>query len=124
MRIKHFLKDHAYQNVPLTYDEGYELGLYALAGCRGDGAAQIRSVVALAALNTLATYGWRWSRAAERRHGHRLPEDAAEQIAGICAAVFREDIGRSEFGFLEPQVEFAVDNCGMGGDLVLTANVS
>ena len=30
----------------------------------------------------------------------------------------------SQFGFLEPKVSFATDNCGMGGDLTVTANVS
>ncbi|MBP9771093.1 hypothetical protein KBC97_02930 [Candidatus Gracilibacteria bacterium] len=60
----------------------------------------------------------------EKHHGHRLPKDAAEQIAGICAAIFEHDIATSEFGFLKPDVKFAMDNCGMGGDLVVTANIS
>ncbi len=124
MEIKHFLKDHAYQNIPLTFDEAYSLGLYALEGCAGNQLAQIQSIVILSALHTRSTYAWQWSEVAERHHGHRLPQSAAEQIAGVCAAVFQKDIAVSEFGFLEPKVPYAMDNCGMGGDLIVTANVS
>lgn len=124
MEIKHFLKDHAYQNIPLTYDEAYSLGLYVLEGCAGNTLAQIQSVAVLSALHTKATYAWQWRRTSERRHGHPLPRNAAEQIAGICAAVFQNDIAVSSFGFLNPNVPYAMDNCGMGGDLVVTANVS
>lgn len=73
---------------------------------------------------TKATYAWRWCKVAERQHGHKLPKTAAEQIAGICAAVFQKDIALSANGFLEPNVAYAMDNCGMGGDLIVTANVS
>ena len=124
MEIKHFLKDHAYQNIPLTFDEAYSLGLYALEGCAGNQLAQIQSIAILSALHTRSTYAWQWSEVAERHHGHRLPKSAAEQIAGVCAAVFQNDIAVSEFGFLEPKVPYAMDNCGMGGDLIVTANVS
>ena len=124
MEIKHFLKDHAYQNVPLTFDEAYSLGLYTLKGCAGNQLAQIQSIAVLSALHTRATYTWKWDRIGELQHGHRLPESAAEQIAGVCAAVFERDIAASEFGFLEPNVPYALDNCGMGGDLIVTANVS
>ncbi len=124
MEIKHFLKDHAYQNIPLTFDEAYSLGLYALEGCAGNQLAQIQSIAILSALHTRSTYAWQWSEVAERHHGHRLPQSAAEQIAGVCAAVFQNDIAVSEFGFLEPKVPYAMDNCGMGGDLIVTANVS
>lgn len=124
MEIKHFLKDHAYQNIPLTFDEAYSLGVYALEGCAGDQLAQIQSIAALSALHTHSTYAWEWSEMVECHHGHRLPRNAAEQIAGICAAVFQRDIAESQFGFLEPNVSYAMDNCGMGGDLIVTANVS
>ncbi len=124
MEIKHFLKDHAYQNIPLTFDEAYSLGLYALEGCEGNQKAQIQSIVILSALHTRSTYAWQWSEIAERHHGHRLPQNAAEQIAGVCAAVFQKDIAVSQFGFLEPNIPYAMDNCGMGGDLIVTANVS
>lgn len=56
--------------------------------------------------------------------GVSTPISAAEQIAGVCAAVFCEDIAKSKSGFIRPRVNFAMDNCGMGGDLVVTANVS
>ena len=124
MEIKHFLKDHAYQNIPLTFDEAYSLGRYALEGCAGNQLAQIQSIAILSALHTRSTYAWRWNESAERHHEHRLPQSAAEQIAGVCAAVFQHDIAVSEFGFLEPKVPYAMDNCGMGGDLIVTANVS
>lgn len=124
METGHFLKDHAYQNIPLTFDEAYSLGLYALEGCAGNQLAQIQSIAILSALHTRSTYTWQWSEAAERHHGHRLPKNAAEQIAGVCAAVFQNDIAVSQFGFLKPNVPYAMDNCGMGGDLIVTANVS
>lgn len=124
MEIKHFLKDHAYQNIPLTYEEAYSLGCYVLEGCAGNALAQIQSIAVLSALHTKATYAWRWHKTTERHHGHRLPKTAAEQIAGICAAVFQHDIAVSASGFLEPNVPYAMDNCGMGGDLIVTANVS
>jgi len=124
MDTKHFLKDHAYQNIPLTFDEAYSLGLYALEGCAGNQFAQIQSIATLSALHTCSTYAWQWSEGAKRRHGHHLPKNAAEQIAGVCAAVFQNDVAVSQFGFLEPSVTYAMDNCGMGGDLIVTANVS
>src|SRR3989344_3016050 len=124
MDIKHVLKDHAYQNTPLNYEEACALGIYTLKGCAGDAEAQIQSIAALCALHTQAAYAWRWTSQAEALHGHRLPRSAGEQIAGICAAVFKHDIATSEFGFLSPDVPCVMDNCGMGWDLVLTANVS
>ena len=124
MEIKHLLKDHAYQNIPLTFDEAYSLGLHALEGCVGNQLAQIQSIAILSALHTRSTYAWQWNEKTGCQHGHRLPQNAAEQIAGVCAAVFIKDIALSEFGFLEPNVPYAMDNCGMGGDLILTANVS
>lgn len=124
VNIKHVLKNHAYQNIPLTYEEAYALGLYALQGCNGNRLAQIQSVAALSALHNYATYKWVRSQKAEDLHGHRLPANAAEQIAGVCAAIFEADIRRSRYGFLTPKVSMVMDNCGMGGDLVVTPNVS
>ncbi len=124
MEVKHFLRDHAYQNIPLAYDEAYALGKYVLQGCAGDTLAQIQSVAVLCALHNKSTYAWQCSDEDQRTHGHQLPTTAADQIAGICAAVFEGDIAVSEFGYLEPNVPYAMDNCGMGGDLVLTANIS
>lgn len=126
--VKHFLKGHAYQNIPLSYEEAYALGMYALKGCKNDDKdgklAQIQSIAVLCALHTRATYLWTQGEADEEHHGHYLPKTAAEQIAGLCAAVFNHDIAKSEFGFLKPDVPYAMDNCGMGGDLLVTANVS
>jgi anthranilate phosphoribosyltransferase len=46
-------------------------------------------------------------------------------IAGICAAVFEKDIGKSTEGFLTiPGREYVLENCGMGGDTIPTPNVS
>lgn len=125
MDIKHFSKDHASQNIPLNYEEAYALGQYALKGCHGDALAQIQSIAMLSALHNKATYAWQWTHEAQHVHGgHNLPPNAAEQIAGVCAAIFDLDIGESEFGFANPDVPCVMDNCGMGGDLIVTANVS
>lgn len=124
MDIKHILKDHAYQNIPLSYEEAFALGVYTIEGCRGNEMAQKQSIAALCALHTRATYAWKNDRYIEEMHGHRLPKNSAEQIAGICAAVYQQDIEISEFGYLKPDVPFVMDNCGMGGDIVVTPNVS
>ncbi|MBU4511820.1 hypothetical protein KKD19_01055 [Patescibacteria group bacterium] len=122
--IKHVLKHHSQQNIPLNFDEAYSLGEHVLRGCRGDHEAQVQSLMALSSLHSIATYGWKREERQEDYHGHYLPKNSAEQIAGICAAIFKQDIAVSEFGFLEPNISYAMDNCGMGGDLVVTANVS
>ncbi len=126
INIKHILKNHAYRNIPLSFDEAYSLGEYVLEGCKGNKLAQIQSIAALCALHTKATYSWEENKNREKEHNdnHSLPKNAAEQIAGICAAVFEHDIAVSEFGFLNPNVPYAIDNCGMGGDLIITANIS
>ena len=124
MDAKHFMKDHASQNIPLTFEEAYSLGSQVIKGCNGDQLAQIQSIALLSALHNHSTYTWKWDEASEHRHGHRLPKSSAEQIAGVCAAVFQEDIAVSVFGFLNPNVPYAMDNCGMGGDLIVTANIS
>jgi anthranilate phosphoribosyltransferase len=129
-RVKHFLKEHAGMNIPLAFDEAYDLGCYALEGCRGDQRksktklAQIQSITVLSALHNKATYGWKSDGIALEHNGHKLPFNSAEQIAGVCAAIFEQDIGKSEFKYLKPNVPYAMDNCGMGGDLITTANVS
>ncbi len=109
LNVKHCLKDHAYRNLALSFEEAYELGLMALVGCNGDELAKIQSIALLSALHNKATY---------------LSLNGASQIAGVCAAIFEADIGESKSGFLNPKVDYAMDNCGMGGDLVVTANVS
>ena len=122
--IKHCVKDHGSRNTPLNFEEAYELGIHMLDGCRGNKLAQIQSIATLSLLHTKATYSWYWTNQQSRVHKHRLSSNAAEQIAGICATIFKEDIAKSEFGFLQPKVPYAMDNCGMGGDLIVTANVS
>lgn len=119
MDIKRVLKHNAFQNVPLGYDEAYELGCAAVAACAEDADPMLRiqTVTALSALHTKATYQYRGD-------GVSTPESAAEQIAGICAAIFENDIAKSRFGFARPKVPYVMDNCGMGGDLITTANVS
>jgi len=119
--VKHFVKEHSARNIPLCFDEAYELGVYLMDACKGNELASIQSISLLTALHNQATYAWKKN---GRKVDHPLPEDSAEQIAGICAAVFELDIARSDFGFLLPKVPYAMDNCGMGGDLVVTANVS
>lgn len=121
---KHIMKEHATRNIPLGFDEAHELGMYLMEACKGDTRkilAQIQSMALLTALHNQATYAWDGD---GRRADHELPDSAADQIAGICAAIFEYDIAQSEFGFLAPSVSYVMDNCGMGGDLLLTANVS
>lgn len=136
--IKHILKSHAYLNIPLSYREAYDLGAFALKGCESDekgplalqGHAEniralVQSVSAMCALHPMATYAWEGNATAAEEHGHEFPRNAAEQIAGICAAIFELDLAKSQFGFLRPYgVKYVLDSCGMGGDLVRTANVS
>lgn len=115
------MKEHAGRNIPLNYQEAYDLGLYLMEACRGNELAGKQIGALLSALHNQALYAWRLD---GQKAGHSLPKNAAEQIAGICAAEFNEDIAKSQFGFLEPSVPFVMDNCGMGGDLIPTANVS
>jgi anthranilate phosphoribosyltransferase len=126
MNARHLVKFHSTLNVPLTYEESYDLGVSVLEGCRENGLARIQSIALLTALHNVAIYKWRKpaGNRLEILHGHRLPENAAEQIAGICAAIFEHDIKCSEFGFLKPKADCVIDNCGMGGDLIMTANMS
>lgn len=121
--IKHILKWHAYRNMPLSYEEAYDLGVYAIESCQnGNFLAQIQSISCLCALHTKSTY--KWQKKKGEKHKHRLPINSSEQIAGICAAVFQKDIAKSKCGFLHPRIKYAMDNCGMGGDNIVTANVS
>ncbi len=130
---KHLAKTHVAQNIPLNYDEAYELGCLAVDSCNividqqvsGQSLTNVTQTIALlSALHNQATYAWQYSQNAQKLHDHRLPKTAAEQIAGICVAVFNHDIANSDFGFLNPKVEYVMDNCGMGGDLIVTANIS
>lgn len=116
--INSLLKSNGYQNKPLSFEEAYLLGVFTLATHRSDltpllpmdvRTATIQSVAALCSLHNKALY--------ER-------EGSAVQIAGICASVFDYDIGVSRNGFVHPHVEEVMDNCGMGGDLYRTPNLS
>ena len=93
----------------LDFEAAYLLGIYAISlynkslggiFSQDRRTAEIQSTAAFCTFHTKETY---------------RSEAAAEQIAGVCAAVFDYDIGTSENGFLEPDVEYAMDNCGMGG---------
>jgi len=121
--VKHLVKFHAAQNIPLSYDEAYRLGWQAVLSINGDELSRIQSTSLLTALHNQATYSWT-NRGYIPGHDHYVPQNAAEQVAGVCAAIFNKDISQSEKRFVEPNVPFAVDNCGMGGDIVVTANVS
>lgn len=116
--INNILKNNAYQNKPLSFEEGYALGIYNLYPYKEELSniidvnktlAEKQGIAALCALHNKETY----------KH-----KDAGQQIAGICAAVFDYDISISKKSFLNPDVDFVMDNCGMGGDLYRTANVS
>lgn len=116
------------QGIPLPYDRAYELGVRAVRSSREElsAADAIASIALLVGFHTRGIYSFNRKTAGILPNtGHEIPEDAAEQIAGICAAVFDEDIKKSSNGFLNPGLEAPViDNCGMGGDLLRTANVS
>lgn len=122
--VKHVMKYHAAQNIPLTFDEAYALGEITMSGCKGESQDQVQSIAILCALHNKAVYSWELNQKDADNHPGELPKSAAEQIAGICAAIFQHDIGSSEYGFLNPRVPYVMDNCGMGGDLTVTANVS
>lgn len=122
--VKHGLKYHAYRNVPLSYAEAYALGCMVMDGCDGDSLAQIQSLATLCALHNPATYAYSPSRNGGNGLCHDTPTSAADQIAGLAAAVFERDVAKSPSGFLQPNVPYVMDNCGMGGDMVVTANVS
>lgn len=116
--INHVLKYYAYQNKPLDFETAYLLGVFTLYPYKEElnnifsekkEVAEKQSIAALCALHNQETY---------RRAG------AEQQIAGICAAIFDYDIRISENSYLTPDIEYAIDNCGMGGDLLRTPNVS
>ncbi len=115
--INTLLKQYGYRNRPLPFEQAYLLGAFALAPF----VEQLRSITnvpketiivqSIAALSTFHT------RAVYQQ------EESEQQIAGICAAIFDYDIGTSQKGFLHPSAE-VMDNCGMGGDLYRTPNLS
>jgi anthranilate phosphoribosyltransferase len=116
--INNILKNNAYQNKPLDFRKAYLLGAYVLYPYSNNldeifdldkEFAEKQGIAALCALHNRETYR------------HPL---AAEQIAGISSAIFDYDIRLSKNGFFEPEIDYAMDNCGMGGDIYRTPNVS
>jgi anthranilate phosphoribosyltransferase len=117
--VNNILKHHAYQSKPLGFQEAYLLGVFSIYGYNptqfpdtfqmDPTIVEKQSIAALCALHNSHLY---------------TQKNAAAQIAGITAAVFDYDIRVSKNGFLNPNVEFCMDNCGMGGDLFRTPNVS
>ena len=53
------MKEHAGRNIPLGYQDAYELGLYVMAACRGDELAGKQIGSLLSALHNQALYGWK-----------------------------------------------------------------
>lgn len=109
------LKQFAYRDQPLDFETGYLTGLFALAPYDetirerfGEDRDLIerQSIALLCSLHNQSTY---------------RQENSGEQIAGIVAAVLDHDIGRRTV--FRPGIA-AMDNCGMGGDLYRTPNVS
>jgi anthranilate phosphoribosyltransferase len=116
--VNNILKHYAYQNKPLDFETAYIMGVFTLYPYKQelDGVfsenkelAEKQSIAALCSLHNKETY---------------KKEGAEQQIAGICAAIFDYDIRTSENSYLNPKIEYALDNCGMGGDLLKTPNVS
>jgi len=123
--VRDLLKSYAYQNKPLDFNRAYTLGIYTLAPYKPElkeifkedlESISKRSLAVLCALHNRETYG------CHQKNNQLYP--AAEQIAGICAAIFDYDLGLSKKGYLKPRVPYAIDNCGMGGDVRVTPNVS
>jgi anthranilate phosphoribosyltransferase len=99
------------QGKPLSYDLAYELGQASVEAVVGQNMKAI--------IDTTAMLTGLYHRATLAH------PDTPEMIAGLCAAVFEHDIGKSQHGFLEvPGVQLAMENCGMGGDTIVTPNVS
>jgi hypothetical protein len=116
--VNKLLKVQGYQNKPLSFDQAYVLGAFSLSpfvsALNGifempTAKVHIQSVAALTTFHNRAVY---------------QDQDSGEQIAGICSAVFDYDLGESSAGFVNPNVNEIIDNCGMGGDLIKTPNLS
>ena len=78
---RHIMKEHAGRNIPLSYQEAYDLGLYLMNACRGEELAGRQIGALLSALHNQALYAWQLN---GRETTHPLPNNSAEQIAGIC----------------------------------------
>lgn len=109
--INRLCKYFVQQGKALPYNEAYELGQASVeAAIGGDRMLTIDTTSILTALYHVTTLSH---------------EDAPAMIAGLSAAVFKFDIGESPQGFLNvPGLDYAMENCGMGGDTIVTPNVS
>lgn len=114
---KTLLKEHGYIDEPLGFEDAYLLGCQTLYGLGNNELedvfdqnreeARYQSLTALSVLHDQELYSH---------------DGAAEQIAGVTAAIFEYDIG--EDSTIAPDAGNAMDNCGMGGDMYRTPNVS
>lgn len=115
--INMVLKHNAYLNKPLNFENAYLMGAFTMAAYNEDlreafgldrETILVQSVAALCSLHNRDLY---------------KQANSGKQIAGICAAIFDYDISRSTYGFVDVPKD-VMDNCGMGGDLFKTPNLS
>ncbi len=118
------LKNNARLNKPMDFDTAYSLGVFtiypyysSLSGCEDlfavFGKPEIAKVQAIAVLSSIYNKYMNES------------EGAADQLAGITAAVIDHDIGNASYGFIPlAKIPSVADNCGTGGDTIRTFHVS
>ena len=89
MDAKHIIEDHQYQNIPLNYDEAYELGRYAIDTCFGNIIGNVDDTEfgvcfgIIGGLFSRSTLAWKRSEKYQDSHSNKLPDDSTEQVAGI-----------------------------------------
>lgn len=89
MDAKHIIEDHQYQNIPLNYDEAYELGGYAVDTYFGNLVGNIDDdelgvcFGIITGLFSRSTLAWKRSEKDQDSHSNNLPDDSTEQVAGI-----------------------------------------
>lgn len=118
------LKNNARLNKPMDFDTAYSLGVFTLypyyLPLRDSkdlsavfGKPEIAKVQAIAVLSSI------YNKCMNESDG------AAEQLAGITAAVIDHDIGNAPYGFIPlAKIPSVADNCGTGGDTIPTFHVS
>ncbi|MBT4539758.1 hypothetical protein HOC32_05710 [Candidatus Woesearchaeota archaeon] len=116
--VNSILKHNGYQNKPLSFEQAYLLGAFTLSGYVSELQEEFDTTPEVALRQSLAALCTLHNRALYEQEG------SAQQIAGICSAVFDHDIGTASKSFVQPNVEMVMDNCGMGGDLYRTPNLS